>query len=56
MRNVCITLNTSANVEFGALQTKVPWLAPMAAVEGLEEYWKTANTQNHAWLPWKPFG
>jgi len=45
-------INTSANVEFGALQTKVPWLAPMAAVEGLEEYWKTANTQNHAWLPW----
>ncbi len=45
-------INTSANVEFGALQTKVPWLAPMAAVEGLEEYWKTANTVNHAWLPW----
>jgi hypothetical protein len=45
-------INTSANVEFGALQTKVPWLAPMAAVEGLEEYWKTANTANHAWLPW----
>ena len=45
-------INTSANVEFGALQTKIPWLAPMAAVEGLEEYWKTANTSNHAWLPW----
>jgi len=45
-------INTSANVEFGALQTKVPWLAPMAAVEGLEEYWKTANNVNHAWLPW----
>jgi Phage P22-like portal protein len=45
-------INTSANVEFGALQTKVPWLAPMAAVEGLEEYWKTANMVNHAWLPW----
>lgn len=45
-------INTSANVEFGALQTKVPWLAPMAAVEGLEEYWKTANTVNHSFLPW----
>src|SRR5882724_11035466 len=33
-------INTSSNVEFGALQSKVPWLAPMAAVEGLEEYWK----------------
>lgn len=47
-----IPTHNSANVEFGALQTKVPWLAPMAAVEGLEEYWKTANTTNHAWLPW----
>ena len=45
-------INTSANVEFGALQTKVPWLAPMAAVEGLEEYWKNANTSTSAWLPW----
>lgn len=45
-------INTSANVEFGALQTKVPWLAPMAAIEGLENYWSTANTVNHSWLPW----
>ena len=45
-------INSSANVEFGALQTKVPWLAPAAAVEGLEEYWKTANTTNHSFLPW----
>ncbi len=47
-----IPTHNSANVEFGALQTKVPWLAPMAAVEGLEEYWTTANNVNHAWLPW----
>ena len=45
-------INSSANVEFGALQTKVPWLAPAAAIEGLEEYWKTANTVNHSFLPW----
>lgn len=44
-------INSSANVEFGALQSKVPWLAPAAAIEGLEEYWKTANTVNHSVLP-----
>lgn len=45
-------INSSANVEFGALQSKVPWAAPAAAIEGLEEYWKTANTTNHSVLPW----
>lgn len=44
-------INTSANVEYGALQTKAPWVGPMAAFEGLEEYWATANTVNHSWLP-----
>ncbi len=44
--------NTSANVEFGALQTKVPWLAPADAIEGHEEYWSTANIKNHSVLPW----
>lgn len=44
--------NSSANVEFGALQTKVPWLASIRAVEGLEEYWRSANNTNHSWLPW----
>jgi len=45
-------VNSSANVEFGALQTKVPWLAPGQAIEGYEEYWRTANTTNHSFLPW----
>jgi hypothetical protein len=45
-------VNSSSNVEFGALQSKVPWLAPAAAIEGLEEYWKTANIVNHSVLPW----
>jgi hypothetical protein len=44
--------NTSANVEYGALQTKVPWVAPSKAVENFEEYYKTANTDNHSYLPY----
>lgn len=44
--------NASANVEYGALQTKAPWLAPARAIEGFEEYYKTANQQNHSYLPY----
>ena len=44
-------INSSANVEFGALQSKSPYVAPAAAIEGYEEYWKTANTANHSILP-----
>jgi hypothetical protein len=42
----------SAAVEFGALQTKVPWIVGMKSIEGLETYWETANTTNHAYLPY----
>jgi hypothetical protein len=31
---------------------KAPWAAPAAAIEGYEEIWKTANTANHAFLPY----
>ena len=48
--------NSSANVEFGALQTKSPWIAPSEAVENYEEYWKTANTDNHSYLPYNHMG
>src|SRR6185369_11797178 len=43
--------NTSAQVEFGGLQGKMPYLAPVEAIEGFENYWATANSQNHAYLP-----
>jgi len=36
----------SAAVEFGALQTKTPWIAPAAAVEGHEPLWNNSNKQN----------
>lgn len=44
--------NASASLEYGALQSKSPWTAPVEAIEGLENYWSTANTQNHAYLPY----
>jgi hypothetical protein len=34
------------------LQGKTPYVAPTRAIEGLEKYWATANTTNHAVLPY----
>lgn len=47
-----INYNWSASVEYGALQSKTPWLAPASAIEGLETYWKSANVENHSVLAW----
>lgn len=44
-------INSSANVEFGALQAKAPVVAAQAAVEGFEEYYKNLNVNNPAWVP-----
>src|SRR5439155_18813653 len=44
-------INSSANVEFGALQAKAPIVAAMAAIEGFEEYYKNLNVNNPAWVP-----
>lgn len=43
---------SSASVEFVALQTKTPFIAPAQAVEELETYWSNANTENYAYLPY----
>lgn len=43
--------NASAAVEYGALQSKVPYTAAAKAIEGYEEIWRTANTSNPAVLP-----
>lgn len=45
--------NTSAEVEFGALQTKIPFQGPAEAFEGYEEYYASANLQNLGFLPYK---
>lgn len=44
--------NASGSVEFGALQSKSPWIAPADAIEGYETYWNNANTDNFSVLPW----
>lgn len=48
-------VNSSANVEYGALQAKTPITGPIAAIEGYEEYYRTANTTNHAYLPYNNY-
>jgi hypothetical protein len=44
--------NASGSVEFGALQTKAPWIGPARAIEGLETYWANMNTTNPAMIPY----
>jgi hypothetical protein len=41
---------SSSAVEFGALQTKTPFVGPKEAFEGHEEQWRTANRENKAYL------
>lgn len=43
---------SSAAVEYGALQTKTPWIGALKSFEGLEDYWNNANRQNMAYLPY----
>ena len=43
---------SSANVEYIALQTKTPYVAPVEAIEGYENEWANANHDNMAFLPY----
>lgn len=45
-------INSSANVEFGALQTKSPITAPVEAIEGFEDIYARANIDNLSVLPY----
>jgi hypothetical protein len=47
--------NASAQVEFVALQSKTPWLAPSAAIEEYETMWNSANVVNHSVLVYNAF-
>jgi hypothetical protein len=44
----------SAEVEAAALQPKAPWLGTEKQFENHIEIWETANTENHAYLPYTP--
>jgi hypothetical protein len=43
---------SSTAVEYGANQTKTPWIAPSQAIEGFEVYWNNANRVSNAVLPY----
>ncbi|HEX5508934.1 MAG TPA: portal protein [Pseudolabrys sp.] len=45
--------NSSASVEFGALQTKTPFTGAAAAFEGNEVAWNNANRNNAAYLTFR---
>lgn len=45
--------NASAAVEYGALQSKSPYMLPGAAMEGFEQYWNNANVENYSALPYR---
>jgi len=44
----------TAITERNALAPKSPWLIAEGQVEGYEDAWATANTANHAYLPYRP--
>ncbi|OYV74781.1 MAG: hypothetical protein B7Z66_15305 [Chromatiales bacterium 21-64-14] len=48
-----LNYSRSAAVEYGALQSKSPYLTPAEAIGDYQTYWASANTTNHAYLPWK---
>lgn len=43
---------TSSAVEHVALQGKQPYIGDLRSFEGLENYWRTANSDNYAYLPY----
>lgn len=47
-----VNYSYSAAIESVALQNKIPYLAPADAIEGYEDKWNNANTQNLAYLPY----
>jgi len=44
--------NASSQVEFVALQSKTPYIAPIEAIQAFQTYWETSNQINHAFLPY----
>lgn len=46
-----LNYNASAAIEYGALQTKTPWIAPASAIEG-QDGWGSANLVNLSVLTW----
>jgi hypothetical protein len=47
-----LNYNASGQVQFGALQSKTPYVGPSAAFEMNEDVWKNANIEDYAYLPY----
>ena len=47
-----LNYNASGSAQFGALQSKTPYIGPAAAFEMNEDVWKNANIKNYAYLPY----
>lgn len=45
-----LNYNASGQVQFGALQSKTPYIGPSRAFESNEEMWANANTEDYAYL------
>lgn len=45
--------NRTLGVELVSLQPKAPYVVEEGQIEGYEDIWKTANTKNHAYLPYR---
>ena len=45
--------NASAQVEFVAMQSKTPYIAPIEAISEYSSMWNTANITTHSVLPYK---
>ncbi len=50
-----LNYNASGQVQFGALQSRTPYVGPAAAFEMNEEQWANANTEDFAYLPYNDF-
>jgi hypothetical protein len=50
-----LNYNASGQVQFGALQSRTPYIGPMKAFEANEEQWATANVQDYAYLGYTDF-
>lgn len=46
----------SAGIEYVAAQSKSPWIAPVEAISGVEEYWRDSNVKNYSVLPYNARG
>lgn len=47
---------SSSGVEYIANQSRSPWIADVASIEGLETYWRDSNTKSYSVLPYRGRG